>query len=107
MCKHTNPYQTPDRKRAHSVTCRENEKKVLHQPFGFPQDPNVDGLAHSQGSCSDGQGTYSVVNDYASVFFVSFKKERKKSIRRVYLIGFSASRFYWRKQMIKEATTRY
>lgn len=79
--KCTNPHQTPDRTRVHSVTHRENETKVLHQPFGFPQDPNVDGLAHLQGSCSDGQGTYSVVNDYASVFFVSFKKERKKSIR--------------------------
>ena len=50
----------------------------------------MDGLARSQGSCSDGQGTCSAVNDYAFVFFVSFKTERKNSIRKTYLIGLSA-----------------
>lgn len=63
----------------HSIKYRVLQK-ILHQPFGFPLDPNADGLAHSQGSCSDGHDTCSVVNDYASVFFASFKKERKKSI---------------------------
>lgn len=47
----------------------------------------MDGLARLQGSCSDGQGTCSAVNDYAFVFFVSFKTERKKSIRKTYFTG--------------------
>lgn len=64
----------------------------------------MDGLVRSQGSCSDGQGTCSAVNDYAFVFFVSFKTERKKSIRKTYLMGVSALRDTWGMQMIERAS---
>lgn len=51
-------------------------QRVLHQPFGFPQDPNVDGLARSQGSGFDEQDTCSAASGYAFVFFVSFRTEK-------------------------------
>lgn len=67
----------------------------------------MDGLAHLQGSCSDGQGTCSAVNDYAFVFFVSFKTEKEKSIRKTYLMGLSAPRDTWGMQMIEKASRRH
>lgn len=51
-------------------------QRVLHQPFGFPQDPNVDGLARWQGSGFDEQDTCSAASGYAFVFFVSFRTEK-------------------------------
>lgn len=65
----------------------------------------MDGLARSQGSCSDGQRTCSDVNDYAFVFFVSFKTERKKSIRKTY--GALCPRDTWEMQMIEKASIRH
>lgn len=65
----------------------------------------MDGLARWQGSCSDGQGTCSAVNDYAFVFFVSFKIERKKSIRKTYLMGRSAPREARGTQTIEKAAS--
>lgn len=67
----------------------------------------MDGLAHLQGSCSDGQGTCSAVSDYAFVFFVSFKTEKEKSIRKTYLMGLSAPRGTWGMQMIEKASRRH
>ena len=66
----------------------------------------MDGLARSQGSCSDGQGTCSAVNDYAFVFFVSFKTERKNSIRKAYLMGLSARQRHVRDADDREGKSR-